>query len=133
MRSAVPALLALALAACATAPGEQADTCEPSWNRREIRIVEAGGTDERAVAIDCLRAMDRRRLHIGFTLPAGPDCYGLSRIDVDETADAVSVTLFVSLDDNPTAGACADEPVQARTELDLQQPAGGRDLLDGSR
>jgi hypothetical protein len=126
-------VLCLLLAACVVAPGAPADLCDASWRTREAHIVEPGGTDERAVAIDCIRAIERRRLRIGFTMPAGPDCWRLSRIDVVETADAVSVTLFVSRDDDPTAGACAPDARQVRTELDLRQSAGSRSLLDGSR
>ena len=133
MRSVAAALAGLLLAACATASGAETPLCDAGWRNRETRIVEPGGADERAVAIDCMRALERRRLRIGFTMPGGPDCQRLSRIDVVETADAVSVTVFVARSDDPSAGTCADEPQRVRTELDLQQSVGTRDLLDGSR
>jgi hypothetical protein len=132
-RAALALLLCIPLAACASADGAPAELCDASWRTREPQIVEPGGADERTVAIDCIRSIERRRLRIGFTMPGGPDCWRLSRIDVVETADAVSVTLFVSRGDDPTAGACAPEARPVRTELDLQQPAGSRPLLDGSR
>ena len=109
------------------------DLCDASWRSREAHILEPGGVEERPVAIDCMRSIERRRLRIGFTMPGGPDCYRLSRIDVVETADAVSVSLFVSRKDDPTAGACADDARRVSTELDLQQAAGSRTLLDGGR
>ena len=131
-RAALALLLCVPLAACPAAQGAPADLCDASWRTREAQIVEPGGEDERTVAIDCIRSIERRRLRIGFTLPGGPDCWRLSRVDVVETADAVSVTLFVSRSDDPTAGACAPEARPVRTEIDLQQAAGTRELLDGS-
>jgi hypothetical protein len=123
----------LLLTTCAVASGAGTPLCDAGWRSRETRIVEPGGVDERAVAIDCMRSLERRRLRIGFTMPGGPDCHRLSRIDVVESADAVSVTVVVARSDDPTAGACADEPERVRTEIDLQQAVGSRDLLDGSR
>jgi len=133
MRRAAFALLCALLAACAPATGADVDLCDASWRSREAHILEPGGVEERPVAIDCMRSIERRRLRIGFTMPGGPDCYRLSRIDVVETADAVSVSLFVSRKDDPTAGACADDARRVSTELDLQQAAGSRTLLDGGR
>jgi hypothetical protein len=132
-RAAFALLLCLPLVACATAEGAPAGPCDASWRTREAQIVEPGGMDERMVAIECVRSIEQRRLRIGFTMPGGPDCWRLSRIDVVETADAVSMTLFVAREDDAAAGACADEPRLVRTEVDLQQPAGSRELLDGSR
>ncbi|MCA1588625.1 MAG: hypothetical protein LC744_08260 [Chloroflexi bacterium] len=132
-RAALALLLCLSLLACRAAEGEPADGCDSTWRTREPQIVEPGGVEERTVPIDCMLPIERRRLRIGFTMPGGPDCHRLSRIDVVETADAVSVTLFVSRNDDPTAGACADAPQPVRTEIDLQQDARTRELLDGSR
>lgn len=125
--------LAVAMTACATPRGAEPDACDASWRSRDPQIVQPGGADERPVAIDCMRAMDRRRLRIGFTLPPGPDCYQLADVEVVESADAVSVTLLVSRRDDPSAGACAEEPQRVRTEIDLQAPVADRRLLDGSR
>ena len=133
MRSRWCAALALALlAGCAVAEGAPADLCDAGWRSRDTVIVEPGGVDEQPVAIDCMRALERRRVRIGFTMPPGPECHDVSRIEVVETAEAVSVTVFLARRDDPNAGACA-EPRRVRTELDLQQAVGRRDLLDGSR
>jgi hypothetical protein len=123
----------LLLAGCAVAQGAPAELCDAGWRSRDSVIVEPGGIEEQPVAIDCLRALERRRLRIGFTMPPGPDCHTVSRIEVVETADAVSVTVFLARRDDPNAGACPAEPRRVRTELDLQQAAGRRELLDGSR
>jgi hypothetical protein len=132
-RSAAALAFLLLLVGCAVAQGAPADLCDAGWRSRDTVIVEPGGADEQPVAIDCLRALERRRLRIGFTMPPGPDCHTVSRIEVVETADAVSVTVFLARRDDPNAGACPDEPRRVRTELDLQQAAGRRELLDGSR
>ena len=127
------ALVALAVAGCVTADGASVDSCDASWTTLDPQIVQPGGVDEGAVEIECMREVYARRLRIGFFLPAGPDCHRLSRIDVVETADAVSITLFLARSDDPAAGACPPEPQRVRTELDLRQPVGDRALLDGSR
>ena len=127
------ALALVLLTGCAVADGAPADLCDAGWRSRDSMIVEPGGVDEQPVAIDCMRALERRRLRIGFTMPPGPDCHRVSRIDVVETVEAVSVTVFLARNDDPNAGACSDEPRRVRTELDLQQAAGRRDLLDGSQ
>jgi hypothetical protein len=69
-----------------------------------------------------------RRIRVGFTVPGGPDCLQLARVELVESADAVAVTLVGS----PVAGACPDEGTLAVTEVDLAAPVGDRVLLDGS-
>lgn len=133
MRSAALMLLvALSLGGCATPVGGETELCDGTWRNLQPQIVEPGGADERAVTIDCMRPLERRRLRIGFTMPDGPDCHRLSRIDVVESADAVSVTVFLARDPDPAVGACPADGRRVRTELDLQQPVGNRTLLDGS-
>ena len=73
-----------------------------------------------------------RRVIIGFEMPPGPDCYELAAIELEESADAVAVTLVASLMDD-VGGSCSPEPVRTVTEVDLQSPVGDRALLDGSR
>ena len=65
-------------------------------------------------------------------MPPGPDCYRLSAIEVVEGADAVSITLFASPDDNPAAGGCPEEEVRTATEIDLQAAVDERVMLDGA-
>ena len=79
-----------------------------------------------------MHQIDNSRVRVGFTLPAGPSCYLLRRVELLESADAVSITLFVAVDDDSAAGACADEPRRVVTEIDVAAPIGDRTLLDGS-
>ncbi|HEX2884735.1 MAG TPA: hypothetical protein VHQ42_09190 [Candidatus Limnocylindria bacterium] len=84
------------------------------------------------MTLDCMRQVDDRRVRMGFTLPAGPDCWELSDYRLVESAAAVSITLFIARSDDPAAGACAPERRVVATEIDLQAPVDDRTLLDGS-
>ena len=127
------ALAALLLAACAAPSGAPVADCDISWLNVESRI-EADVDGERlAVPIDCLRYLGRSRIRLGFTMPAGPDCYEIGDVATVEGPEEVSVTLVLVRDDDPAAGACPDEGERATTEIDLQAPVDGRTLLDGSR
>ena len=125
-------VLAVLLAACATPTGEAVEVCDGTW--REVESVIVTPVDEGAqhVPIECMRRIDERRVRIGFLMPPGPSCYRLSAIEVVEGADAVSITLFASPDDNPAAGACPEEEVRTATEIDLQAAVDERVLLDGA-
>jgi hypothetical protein len=79
-----------------------------------------------------MRRIDERRVRIGFFMPPGPTCYQLRAIEVVEGADAVSITLLASPDDNRAAGACPEEEVRTATEIDLQAAVDERLLLDGA-
>lgn len=130
MRSAF--VVALLLAACAAPTGDAVEVCDGSWREVESVIVAPGGGDTVPVPIECMRAIDERRVRIGFQMPAGPSCYRLNAIEVVEGADAVSITLLASADDNPAVGACPEEEVRTATEIDLQAAVEDRVLLDGA-
>jgi hypothetical protein len=122
------ALLALLLAACVAPSGVAVEECNTSWRGLDSRIATGATGDRQDIPIACMWAIDERRISIGFELPAGPDCYELAAIELNESADAVAVTLMAS----PVAGTCAAEPARNVTEIDLQSPVGDRALLDGS-
>lgn len=130
MRRAVCA--ALLLAACAMPVGEDRSGCGPEWLDVEPVVTSARGADERPVPIGCMHEIANRRVRVGFTLPAGPSCHLLRRVELLESADAVSITLVAAIDDDPAAGACPEEPRRVVTEIDLAAPIGDRTLLDGS-
>ena len=126
------ALLALLLAACAAPTGVAVEECNTSW-RGFDPLIATGATGERqAIPIACMLPIGERRVIIGFELPPGPDCYELAAIELEESADAVALTLVASLMDN-VGGSCSPDPVRTITEVDLQSPVGDRTLLDGSR
>ena len=129
-RAALAALLLLT--ACAAPAGVAVEECNTSWRGIEARIVTTGTRDRETLPIACMIAIDERRISIGFELPPGPDCHELASIDLDESADAVAVTLTVGVLEGVGA-SCPVEPARVVTEVDLQAPVGERTLLDGSR
>jgi hypothetical protein len=124
---------ALLLAACTAPSGVAVDECNTSWRGLEPQIVRGGPDGEReSVPIACMRRIDERRITIGFQMPPGPECFELAAVELEESADAVAVTLLVSVLDD-VGGTCPEEPARTLTEVDLQSPVGDRTLLDGSR
>jgi hypothetical protein len=130
MRSALTAILLLA--ACSTPTGEERSGCGPDRRDATVVVTQPGGANEGPIPIDCMHGIGVRRISIGFTLPGGPDCHHLSRVELAESADAVGITLIGAVGDDPAAGACPDEPTLAVTEVDLAAPIGDRVLLDAS-
>ena len=124
--------MVLLLAACAMPAGSEVEACDGTWRDVESRAVTPGAERPQVVPIACMRQVDDRRVRIGFMLPPGPSCHRLSSVDVVESADAVSITLSVSPDDNPAAGACPEQPMRVATEIDVQAAVAERTLLDGS-
>ena len=125
-------VVVLLLAACAAPTGNEVAVCDGTWREVESVIVTPADNRAEPVPIECMRRVDERRVRIGFLMPPGPNCYRLSAIDVVEGADAVSITLLASPDENPAAGACPEEPVRTATEIDLQAAVDERVLLDGA-
>lgn len=131
MRRAVLALV-IGLAGCAAPVGTERDVCAAEWLDVTAVVARGGdGVGERPLPIECMRKVALRRVEVGFSLPAGPDCWLLQRVELQESADAVSVRLIGAVDADPNVGACSDQPRRAQTEIDLQAPVGRRVLLDG--
>lgn len=131
MRRAAIATL-LVVAGCASPTGAARTGCNADWLDVPSVVTHPGGVEELALPIDCIEQIANRRLRIGFRLPAGPACHVLSRVELLESADAVSITLIGAVDDDPNAGACPDEAQMVVTEIDLAAPVDDRQLLDGS-
>ncbi len=131
MRSAwiIPLLI---LAACASPSGVERNGCNADWLEAPSVTSRVGGSVEQVLPIDCIQEIANRRLRLGFVLPAGPSCHVLGRVELTELADAISITLFETVDEDPNAGACPEEPQMVVTEIDLASPVGDRRLLDGS-
>jgi hypothetical protein len=104
--------------------------CEGGWTERSVVIARVGdaGEEQMPIAVECWRNAGRERIEVWFTEPAGADCWQLSRLDMRESADAVSITLLAA----PRA-ACAAGDTARRTQVDLQAPIEDRSVLDGSR
>ena len=74
---------------------------------------------------------DGRTVNVDFTSGVEP-CAVLDHLDVSYGADAVTITLFEGHD--PSAGevACIEIGVFKRTIVTLDQPLGGRAIVDGA-
>jgi hypothetical protein len=124
--------IALLATACVVPTGAEVETCGADWRGVEPVIVQPTAAAGEPVRIDCIRQGDERRIRLGFTMPGGPSCYRLEDYAVQESADAVSIGLFVAAVDDPAAGACAPDGRQVTTDIDLQAPVGDRRLFDAS-
>ena len=129
-RAALAAMLLLT--ACVTPSGVAVERCDTSWRGLDPVIVSGTLGDPQSIPISCVSPIDDKRVSIGFEMPPGPDCYELSAIDLEESADAVAITLIVAPIED-IGGSCPTEAVRSITEIDLQSPVGDRTLLDGSR
>jgi hypothetical protein len=129
MRSALAVLVLLV--ACATPIGEPRSGCGPDRRDAEFVVTQPEGVNERPIPIDCMHGISSRRIRVGFTLPGGPDCHALRRVELVESADAVEVTVIAATVDDPEAGACPTEDRIAVTEVDLAARLDDRVLLDG--
>ena len=132
MRRAAGLLALLLIAGCSAPAGEERHGCNADWLDVRSVATQVGGVGERMLEIDCIEQIANRRLQIGFRLPGGPSCHILSRVELLESADAVSVTVIGAVHDDPNAGACPEEPQMVVTEVDLASPVDDRRLLDGS-
>ena len=122
----------LVLAGCASPGGAERNGCSAEWLEARSVVAQLGSSQEQALPIDCMQPIANRRLRLGFVLPAGPSCHVLSRVELTESADAVSIALFGAVNDDPNAGACPEEPQMVVTEIDLASPVDDRRLLDRS-
>ncbi len=122
----------LVLAGCAAPLGEERDGCGAQWLDASPVAATGVGVDEESLPIECIEQIQNRRLRLGFSLPAGPDCHVLKRVELVESADAVSITLIGAVNDDPNAGACPNKARRVLTEIDLAAPGGDRRLLDGA-
>lgn len=126
-------MLALLVSACVSPPGAPVEEeCGADWRDVEALIESGADSFAQPVAIECMRAVDDRRVRVGFNMPPGSSCHRLTEVEVIEAADSVSITVSLAPTDDSRPGACPDETARMVTEVDLQAPVGERRLLDGS-
>ncbi len=84
-------------------------------------------------AIESYYPRDDTTLAMNYTSGV-PECYGrVGEPLVEETADAVTVTLPKSMPKQGSDIACIDIALSASVDVTLSRPLGDRDVLDGSR
>lgn len=121
------------LGGCASPRGAPASPCPDRWDP-DVALPPAGfSLEPRLVEIECWRLIEDRRLEVGVVLPPGPDCHVVDRVEQLEGGDAVSIAVFVGRRAGPTAGACPPERQTWSVEVQLREPLGSRQVLDGAR
>lgn len=97
-----------------------AATVHPDAQDLRIRPFDRALSDETDDSFHVLLAVGRE------------PCYALGRIDVDESATEVTITVFEG--HLPTEGetACPDDARLASVPIDLDAPLGDRDVIDGA-
>jgi hypothetical protein len=90
-------------------------------------------TDPLAVTVGSYRlTKDPQKLSLSYWIGV-PECYGtIAEPLVDETADAVTVTLTRVPPRSTGDVACIDIALQETVEIHLDRPLDGRGVLDGS-
>ena len=93
-----------------------------------------GTNSPKPVAWDnAIVAADDRTLTVSYEAGAAP-CFVLDRVEKDYGEGFVTVTLYAGTD--PTAGpvlSCLSIGILSHTLVELSEPLGGRELLDGAR
>lgn len=105
-------------------PFTPATTPEP-----ELREPEDGLVDVYARSFDRHEARGHTLTLIYYS--GVKDCYGLDRIEAQESDRRVVVTIYEGR--RPEAEICPEIAVQVRSEVELRAPLGDRKLVDGAR
>ena len=93
----------------------------------------SGEVDRGRIAVTSFYRYDATHLAINYTNGV-PECYGSAGVPkVEETADAVVVTIPRIPARNRTGRACIDIALLSSLDVTLAEPLGGRPVLDGAR
>jgi hypothetical protein len=94
------------------------------------RIVEPqpGLTDIRPQPWESMKVLDPRTLQVAF-YSGVHECYGVDRVEVDYGSKAVTVSLFIGR--VPGNQVCVEIAEFQAVEVELDEPLGGREIVDG--
>jgi hypothetical protein len=95
------------------------------------RIVEpqTGLTDVRPQPWDSVERLDPRTLQVAF-YSGVHECYGVDRVEVKYGSNAVTVSLFIGR--VPGNQVCVEIAEYQAIAVELDEPLGGRDIIDGA-
>jgi hypothetical protein len=103
-----------------------------STDGRQVVTPRPGTVDVRAVPFESATpGPDGRTLVVRFTGGVAP-CFVLDRVDVDERADSVTVTLSAGREPAPEPVACIELAVLSETRVRLSAPLADRAVIDGA-
>ena len=94
----------------------------------ELREPEDGLLDVRPRPFDSHRAKGRKVTL--FYYSGVEECYGLDRIEVDESPSRVTITIYEGR--RPEAEICPELAVEVRSVVTLDRPLGKRKVVDGA-
>lgn len=141
LRVTLTALLTLTVAACAAdteppaaEPDEPIGTPvppPPTPPEPSPQVVERrdGLVEIRARPWEDVEVLSPRRLRVLFWSGV-EECYGLDRVEVEETDHIVTITLFEGR--VPEAEVCIEIAVWKAVDVRLDAPAGDREIVDGA-
>jgi hypothetical protein len=90
---------------------------------------QPGLTDVRPQPWESVEPLDARTLQVAF-YSGVHECYGVDRVDVGYGSKAVTVTLFVGR--VPGNQVCVEIAEYQAVEVELDEPLGGRKIVDGA-
>jgi len=100
---------------------------------RATRVpVVAGAVELRPRPFESAQPVGERQLAVRFWGGVAP-CSVIARVDVTETPERVTVTLFGGRDPAPGRVACIDLAAFQEVVVDLAAPVGDRAIADGAR
>ncbi|MGH2711187.1 MAG: hypothetical protein ACRDH9_08305 [Actinomycetota bacterium] len=103
-------------------------TPEPGPSYEEVQPRE-GLVDIAPHIWDSAKPIDDRTVRVEF-YGGVKECDGLDRVEVDETADSVTITLYTGR--VPEAEVCIEIAVLKAVKVELDSPLGGREIVDGA-
>jgi hypothetical protein len=125
----LPAVLALALAGCATPQGTPVPMCASNFEPVFQATPRAMTERPESIQVECYRITGNARIEVGFLMPPGPNCFAVESVEVAESADAVSLELRVGGIIDPL-GACPEQELLWSVLVELNTPIEGREVLD---
>lgn len=115
-----------------TPVGTDVPSGAPPGELRPARVtVVAGAVDLRPRPFDWAEPVGDRQLAVRFWGGVAP-CSVVGRVDVDETPQRVTVTVFGGRDPAPGRVACIELAVYQEVVVDLAAPVAGRVVVDGA-
>jgi len=93
---------------------------------------QPGQDDVRAVGWDSVKPLDEDTVKVKFWSGVEP-CNVLDHIDVTYEPKTVTITLFEGSSPSDTDTACIEIALLKQTIVDLDEPLGGRKVVDGAR
>lgn len=111
-----------------TPAGPGSPGTEPGYQLVQPR---PGMIDVRPIPWTDYEVLDDRTIRVFFTSGVEP-CYVLDRVEVAYNPDTVTVTLYQGTAPDARDTACIEIAVEKAVDVTLEEPLGGRTVVDGA-